>query len=342
VTVVVLDSAPGRQRIADAASQTGNPLLGSLLDGQLTELRTVPPLPALPLVAVDGQQYRMADHGLFVASLIHAVAPQATIKLWRVLNDQGVGTLASLLNGLAAAFDEPGPLVVNLSLVLKVPIEELEALWSTRRGKAGARPVPYRIRALFDRGLTGVFGPLSQDGRLIVAAAGNDSLNLADRREPRYPARYDNVLAVAALAGNGQPASYANEGDAPAAINGVATFGGNARQVGTFVLIPDNTVSGHPSAPPTFPDAPIGLVTSQTVPERAGSAAPTDQPNETGWAAWAGSSFATPLVSGIAACLLSGDPTLTADQVIAKVLGYATDSTADPELLVNGIRAIQF
>jgi hypothetical protein len=40
--------------------------------------------------------YRMTDHGLFVAGIIHTIAPQAELHLIEVLNPYGVGDLESI------------------------------------------------------------------------------------------------------------------------------------------------------------------------------------------------------------------------------------------------------
>jgi hypothetical protein len=74
---------------------------------------------------------------------------------------------------------------------------------------------------------------LRRQNVLVVAAAGNDALRRQTREgeppPPRYPARYQAALAVAATIAGGSPASYSNRGDVPPLGNGIATFGGDIR-----------------------------------------------------------------------------------------------------------------
>jgi hypothetical protein len=69
------------------------------------------------------------------------------------------------------------------------------------------------------------------------------------------------------------------------------------------------------------------------VPEPAGDA------NRTGWAGWSGSTFATPIVSGLATRLLGHGQ--AAGAVIATVTGLAVDPTPQPRLRVNALAARQ-
>ncbi|MFO0961634.1 MAG: S8 family serine peptidase [Phycisphaerales bacterium] len=63
----------------------------------------------------DGLVDEQVGHGTFVAGLIHAVAPQATILPIAVLNSDGVGDLFGIAKGMAHAIDA-GADVINMSL----------------------------------------------------------------------------------------------------------------------------------------------------------------------------------------------------------------------------------
>ena len=68
---------------------------------------------------VDGQRCAMSDHGLFVAGLVHAVAPDAEIHLVKVLDDNGLGDLGGILFALSNLLQEARPqMVINMSLGL--------------------------------------------------------------------------------------------------------------------------------------------------------------------------------------------------------------------------------
>jgi subtilisin family serine protease len=166
---------------------------------------------------------------------------------------------------------------------------------------------------------------------LLVAAAGNDSCNDRARLGPRLPAALDGALAVSAFvrdARNGsamQIADYSNDDDCLPHNDGIGAFGGNVRQA----------VLAHGAAA-----AAGGQVQQYAETDRAqelvglyvGDAYPADRPhsapaeNTTGWAGWAGTSFATPVAAGFAACLWSENPDLTARGVRDSIV-YNPDGT---------------
>jgi len=140
-----------------------------------------------------------ADHGLFVAGLIHALAPHSEIHLIRVLDDAAQGALSILLAALAqfisgvdADADVLSGAVINLSLGL---------IGSADENMAG----PVSLRLLLD-----VAHALNI---VIVAAAGNDSAPIAGSRGPQIPASWDNVIGVAASNYERKLACFANRGD---------------------------------------------------------------------------------------------------------------------------------
>src|SRR5207248_612801 len=95
-----------------------------------------------------------------------------------------------------------------------------------------------RVTAMLDdltRAVTEVIDWLKAEPRvLVVAAAGNDNEffdklpahapkpDLPRRPEPRFPARYDGALGVAAIGLAGQRTAYSNRGDVREIGNGVA------------------------------------------------------------------------------------------------------------------------
>jgi subtilisin family serine protease len=114
----------------------------------------------------DDDVDEMTGHGTYVAGLIAITAPDARLLPVVVLNDDGVGDLWSLAQGLFFAIDR-GVEVINLSLS------------STYRSDA----VEDAIMEAAERGV------------VVVAAAGN-----FDRNDPREnPATQDFVLGVAAV-----------------------------------------------------------------------------------------------------------------------------------------------
>jgi hypothetical protein len=279
--------------------------------------------------------YPMPDHALFVGGLIHGLAPSARLSYTPVLDETGVGDLSMLLLGLQQVLrrkqpDEP--LIVNLSLgLLPHPSRLTDAWYGLERRND---PQYERDQDLFDpdrgrpwllanrsqavtivnsleAGLFELGRYLSLNNCLVVAAAGNDS-SARMRMLPRLPARFDTVLGVAATTSDpSQPATYSNMGDEGALGDHVATFGGElARDL-------------QPS------DGVIGSYSGEF---------PSGDANSNGWAQWSGTSFATAIVSGIAANLWAGSPTGRAEDILAKLHDAAeTANIFVPELRTPSI-----
>ncbi|HEX2514869.1 MAG TPA: hypothetical protein VH257_09215, partial [Chloroflexota bacterium] len=164
---------------------------------------------------LPSERYLMPDHGLFSASIVRQLAPHAEIRLVRVLSDYGVGDLLALtdvLGRLPAALNPRGDrrLVVNLSLVAGMPpSREMLSLWFPHAAEdpptvRSLHVDMYRALDFAHRSLAETISWLTAQGVLVVAAAGNDAGDAGVGTaplppEPRIPARYEDVLAVAAV-----------------------------------------------------------------------------------------------------------------------------------------------
>lgn len=245
--------------------------------------------------------YVMSDHGLFVASIINQYAPGARLHLIEVLNPFGVGTLESIANGFARAADFAlkypcAKVVVNASLFLDVGQADTDSL------KALIEHDPFWQRYLVDQNgnhiadeneLNMLVEPLrvvceflrNQAAVEIIAAAGNDGRTIRDSQGnnvpfhpiARFPAAYPTVTGVGARNFDDSVSLYSNQSDRPP-VDGVETFGGN--------VIGDRS-------DPEF--GALGVYIG-TFPDRT--------PNQYGLARWSGTSFATPMVTGLVAALL--------------------------------------
>ena len=266
----------------------------------------------------------MPDHGLFGAGIVYDIAWAAEIHLIRVLGDTGVGDLLALTHALSQlpalllSGENAGKrLIVNLSLMLDIPpSEHLLSLWFPRT--SASLPAlrrrwsdVCRTLTLLQSSIVEVIDWLGEQGALVVAAAGNDNLGATVRPEPRLPARHESVLSVAAVDMTRQPAGFSNRGDAPGFGNGLAVLGGNAALAGGGG--PPQISRGGDGQP----DAVVGIFSADELPLGAGK-------NETGWAYWVGTSFATPIISAIAARVWCVNPHLTPDEVKAAVHAFAT------------------
>ena len=222
----------------------------------------------------------ISNHGLFVAGLVHAVAPHSEIYLVRVLEKDGCGGLFGINKGIEMfmhkTLQDRGTLegtVINLSLGVHKPAEPSQL------------GLPDEVQSL-EHILETAVGL----GAVVVAAAGNDSYDKPSDSPSsmELPAEYPFVIGVAASSREGGRGCFSNRGD-------VAAPGGDGRFLDeeTRCAIPD-----------CLKDSNLCLI----------SLAPN---SKTGYAYWVGTSFSTPLVSGLASLLLDAGvpPAHVADQI---------------------------
>lgn len=287
-------------------------------------------------------EYKMADHGLFIAGLIHEIAPEANLHLIEVMNEYGVGDSFSLGQGIQKLQElierSSGPWVVNCSFMVDAPdprgadarpyypptgslktwlekLEQEELVQQLERMLASTR----ELYALLDT---------TQERRRVclVAAAGNDSgqaptedctrMPTTDRYRARFPAAFDEFIGVAALTRGAapRPAGYSNYADNPA-NSAFAALGGEAGpgQGVLGIYLGDFPVQRNPDGSFDY------------------------QVNTGGWAWWAGTSFAAPMVSGLAAAILStpaqpNDPR-SARERVAQYLQTLAQTQGDDRML---------
>jgi hypothetical protein len=361
VPVVVLDTRPDLTRARRQAARFGGG------NAQLTEVVDLLSRSALPdwqsaaidagdtegvklARAPDGRQrgHDVSEHALFISGLIHDLAPRVDLRLRPVLNRFGVGDLHLLLQVLHDALaGKPveAPLVINMSLGFVPKLEQLPWLWYgvapandpdfvadvSIRGQPRDqnwlirnRPEADTTTHLLHGGLDRLAQYLLANNCLGVAAAGNDSLSRVQagrpRLGPRIPARYESILGVAAtVVDPSSAAAYSNAGDELEFGDHVATFGG------------DVSAGGEPK------DGVVGVYAAPTFPSASGVR------NESGWATWSGTSFATAIASG----LVSGfwtiqrtrQPDMTAEDVLAefnKLAGSYAPAVRTPSIAVTG------
>lgn len=140
------------------------------------------PIPAemlMPQALTNEPLNEMAGHGTHVAGIISMVAPEVKIMPLRVLDDEGRGSVFVIAEAVLYAV-EYGADVINLSLGTTQSSELLEDI---------------------------IEDAVEDANVVVVAAAGNLNSTL-----PQFPAADDDVLAVAALDGNGLRADFSNYG----------------------------------------------------------------------------------------------------------------------------------
>lgn len=241
------------------------------------------------------------NHGFFIAGLVHALAPESQVKLVRVLQNDNRGDLFTLMKSIFNFLkdnlgQEAAGQVINLSLGVRLPPEE--AKFGLPAGILSLRYLMNAARCL---------------GAVVVAAAGNESAASPLPEDPNLPARWITSLGVAATNPEDQRACFSNQGR-------LAAPGGDGR---------GGKDSGDGCKPrnadcqdANCPMAVIGPILQP----------PYTNDNNTAYIFWSGSSFSTPLVSGLAALTWqAGGGSLSAEQVEQSILCGCTP-TSDPYL----------
>lgn len=321
VTVLILDTLPTAGEIARAAeaAEDRNLLLLDVANNVTFHHNTLAasldvPSPMRPVTGKDiyGRiiGFHMPDHGLFSAGIIRDLAPNASVECIRVLNDYCVGDLAMLTKALEdiqgrMSSNDPNtgqqgdlygkPVVINMSLVVSPPDGDI-------------------ISRSFDPGfisevrasLRGPIQSLAAQGAIMVASSGNEAdlrNNVMNpqgiRPGPLYPAAFadspDNieaVIPVGAVNKDGKAASYSNY----PGPRGVGTYGGDIPV--PVPATPPGCMTGAKDI-----DSVIGIYTALSYPALSGFDCETSyhEPNASAWAYWSGTSFATPIISALAA-----------------------------------------
>ena len=240
---------------------------------------------AAPLGVSSDPACDIASHGLFVGGLINKVSPGSTVHLYQVLNACGQGRLSDLTQALAEfemAFSKAGAkeeglkAVVNLSLTVRW---DPEAFDIKPEDQANYQLLGDLVKWAYDHGI------------VIVAAAGNDSYKNPSEHEPiKLPAAYSTVIGVAASDIQGNTSCYSNEGGK--ASWWVKAPGGDGERGSTGTKC-DPKAEIEAACAADGANCPFGVISL---------VAPWLYPS--GYAYWSGTSFATPLVSGLAARLV--------------------------------------
>jgi subtilisin len=174
------------------------------------------------------QSYEDIDgHGTHVAGIIAAldndigvvgIAPEAEIYAVKSLGNDGTGTSTTIMSGINWAIENKVD-IINLSLT--TPYED------------------FGIKSMVDKAV--------KNGIMVIAAAGNVGTFTGNSNTVQYPAKYANVIAVAATnrlnqristSSTGEEVDFAAPGDA---IYSTAPGGGYATMRGTSMAAPHVT-----------------------------------------------------------------------------------------------------
>jgi hypothetical protein len=409
VKVAILDTAPCLQDLVEAyelyqkirpprqqllkEQRKSHPLIETLLKpgGPLhVHPASIEELFRLRALHLQDHDYKMTDHGLFIAGIIHTIAPAAELHLYEVLNSQGTGDLESIARGLWKVADEQyrvfletgkcEPVVVNCSLMLDSPLggdpdspNSAKIIPSDPPSDPDRPIIGHRLTDMHEAILNHIRADpdfVKRSGSVImwicdllfflrsrvIAAAGNDWRPTdPGRPRARYPAAFGSVQGVGALkkeqppnaaAGtqNYEVARYSDISDEPGKV-GVATLGGEAGEgkgvLGIYIgEFPEPEIKEvEPAELPILEQIRRWIVTFF-----GGIVAlpPTPPKNETHWAWWAGTSFATPIVSGVIAAVLSGpNPHPSTEAAIVELYTAGAIKNAETDYLEDVLAVTQ-
>jgi hypothetical protein len=299
----------------------------------------------------------MNDHGVFIAGIIRDLAPGAKVECMRVLNDYAAGDTLMLTHALSCIqrrllplnpeTNAPGDLfqaharvVVNLSLTFPPEEEALAQVGFTDRTIA-----PARLGTLLP------MQALARYGVVFTASSGNGSgrhhhmsASPEKRMRPDYPAAFayrlpgvkeeyilPSMIPVGAVNQGGKAASYSNY----PGPEGIGAYGGELPQP-----IPEMHDSSIPTTTVRYPvDALRGVYTNARYSALSKddkslwySPPPFSYPEyeptpEATWAYWVGTSFATPIISALAARVLESQS--PSDDSVRRTLREAAPGVVD-------------
>ncbi len=328
-TVFVLDTLPkpGDMSRAAEAAEEHNLLMLDVLNNVTFNYQLLPdsldvPGPNQPTTGKDIGGYligfHIPDHGLYIAGIVRDIAPGAHVECVRVLNDMCVGNMATVAKALETIQYRMSeinpdtkmqgdlyqkPVVINLSMVISPSDKNIQQ-----------QQVASDLD-LIRKNLLIPIQTLIQLGAVFIASAGNEADLRADaaamnpsgkRPKALYPAAfaYDTVLGnalpfnpieiipVGAVDSKGNTTTYS----CYPGPKGIATYGGE---------VPKAAATPGPGGMTQAIDidAVIGLYSNLWYP----ALSHTDPhprypvPNAHGWAYWVGTSFAAPIITGLAA-----------------------------------------
>jgi len=207
------------------------------------------------------------------------------------------------------------PVVINLSLVVGPPESDMHSFGLNKD----------MVKSWL-KGLYAVIRSLTISGAIFVASAGNDTDPRMNQSEKRFWARYPaafadddsdrnaaaKIIPVGAINQHGKAATYSNY----PGPNGIATYGGDLPEPDPWLPSAVSHLVTHVDT--TVPiDALRGIYTAPVYPALSKNdhyPPPSPKldpkhpeypaPNSNAWAYWSGTSFATPIISALAARVL--------------------------------------
>jgi subtilase family serine protease len=301
---------------------------------------------------VGDHDYDSSDHGLFIAGIVHLIAPKVKIYVIQVIDDNGVGTFQNYAAGFSTVKqlhqnENPNAIpIVNCSFAFSIPIDGHEKsrldknLQDFEDVHEGFKPQIDAFRMALDDILT--------TGAKVFAASGNDSagdgVDLDTHLSSRYPAQFEDVIGVGSIkwdalnVNNRVIASYSNIADKPN-CEGFYAYGGDFEDGAPLKPNQSDYVDGGKGVVSIFTGN-LAIEIGEHDDSHHGDehaeaqAAASAFLNENGLAEWKGTSFATPIIAAYYARLIS-ESGRTRDAAINKI-----DQNCDK--IAGGLRKFKF
>jgi hypothetical protein len=260
----------------------------------------------------------VAEHGYFAAGLVRFVAPNSQLHLVRVLNEEGVGDIFSfivVLNDVMHVRGDMSKSVVNLSLSLR-DFEDEETADELSLSDDAVTKLLEKLPAEYEDFILGnevapalelLMKEAYSEGAVITAAAGNNSdLDAFPQIDvpTGIPATMTTTVGVAASNIHGDRSCFSNQPEIGLlAPGGDGVFRGP--EVGpTLSDAERESACRYPFAwRPTGYECPNSDTSAYDCKYTLTSVV-TPATSAAGFAHWLGTSFSTPLVSGIASLML--------------------------------------
>lgn len=292
-------------------------------------------------IEIKEQHKFVAEHGYFIAGLVRMIAPNTNLNLVRVLNQDGVGDMLSLvvvikdvLDTLKKANKTQGA-VFNFSLSLVTELEtaaEKQGVSLTLEEKiAFEAQLPREYHSLLNedpmaKALEMVLADANKAGVSIICAAGNESdithKDITHKKDPHNypagsPASLPFTLAVGSSNSDGDRSCFSNRDESKRDGDGVHAPSGNGTKEKGGRFPTDDDPFTDCEYPYAEPDKIAALSQAQkdAIKNPSKNGGYDDMNGVTSMlynnggdktiGHWLGTSFSAPIVSGIAALVIS-------------------------------------
>lgn len=339
IDIAILDTAPLKVNRDEAYEKwKSDPLIADLLRPNGAKLTVHTGIYAdveLADYSVVGHPYRMPDHGLFIAGIIHNIAPEADLHVFKAFTDDGSSSSEAIANGInliLKTFRNPNdtpeqkkrrrPLIVHCSFGLDLH-DDNSGLTEQIKGMT--------------KSLEEVFNQLITQDRVIVVAAAGNHIGESPRPPATFPAAFKNVIGVGALPkassitpSEHKAASYSNLSDDRNPDEGFMIFGGepgygngvHSIYISEFPVYAEGCISYlWRKLTGTGFDGWKGPGHIPPDPKTLGISRVRYEVHDKPYAYWAGTSFAAPHITGIVAnwCSQPADSRAPGDPVHQRI-----------------------